>query len=196
MRSASDPGSVTPMATSPPSSRTGTTVATSGTTVDSPLGPLRLVARDGALVGVYFTDHHPAPVDLGADLDGETPGAEADLSVLREAARQIGEYLAGRRDGFDLPTAVTGTEFQRAVWAALAGIPRGSTRTYGDLAREVGRPSAVRAVGAAVGRNPLSIVVPCHRVIGAEGRITGYAGGVDRKRALLTLESAATTLTG
>ena len=111
-----------------------------------------------------------------------------DDELLREAARQISAYFAGCATGFDLPLDLQGTAFQREVWAALLGIAPGQTRSYGDIARSVGRPAAVRAVGAAVGKNPVSVVVPCHRVLGANGALTGYAGGVDRKLALLKLE--------
>ena len=111
--------------------------------------------------------------------------------VLREAAAQLVDYLAGRRAAFDLPLDLShGTAFQQEVWRALRGIPRGATTSYGALGTRVGRPAAMRAVGAAVGRNPISVIVPCHRVIGAGGALTGYAGGLDRKTALLTLEGA------
>jgi len=158
------------------------------TTVPSPLGPLTLVADDGALVGLYFDHHHPAPRPerLGRVLD---PSAGAD-PVLATAAAQLDEYFAGRRTTFDLPLRATGTPFQRDVWAAIAATGYGTTTTYAAIAVALGRPTAVRAVGAAVGRNPLSIVVPCHRVVGSAG-LTGYAGGLDRKRYLLRLEDPA-----
>ena len=142
----------------------------------TPLGSLQLVARDGLLERIAFPGTHTKR--LPAD---ESP-------LLRRAAKQLEEYFAGERRVFDLPLAATGTAFQEAVWAALAAIPFGETRSYGDLARDLGRPRAVRAVGAANGRNPLPIVVPCHRVIGADGSLIGYAGGMARKRSLLELE--------
>ncbi len=108
--------------------------------------------------------------------------------LLREAARQIDQYLAGERRAFSLPYALTGTPFQREVWEALASIPYGETITYAELARRLGRPKAVRAVGRACGQNPLSLILPCHRVMGARGRLTGYAGGVEIKERLLQLE--------
>ena len=139
--------------------------------MDSPIGPLTIVERDGGLAAIYMVEHAhaPAPESLGERVDDALP----------EATRQLGEFFAGER-----------TEFQRQVWAALAEIPYGETRTYGEIAVELARPSASRAVGAAVGRNPISIVVPCHRVVGSDGRITGYAGGVERKEYLLALEGA------
>lgn len=150
--------------------------------MDSPIGPLTIVERDGGLAAIYMVEHAhaPAPESLGERVDDALP----------EATRQLGEYFAGERTEFDLPLNAVGTEFQRKVWAALAEIPYGETRTYGEIAVELARPSASRAVGAAVGRNPISIVVPCHRVVGSDGRITGYAGGVERKEYLLALEGA------
>lgn len=150
--------------------------------MDSPIGPLTIVERDGGLAAIYMVGHAhaPAPESLGERVDDALP----------EATRQLGEFFAGERTEFDLPLNAVGTEFQRKVWAALAEIPYGETRTYGEIAVELARPSASRAVGAAVGRNPISIVVPCHRVVGSDGRITGYAGGVERKEYLLALEGA------
>lgn len=150
--------------------------------IASPLGPLLLVASAEALRGVYFAGHRPAP-RLPAELDRDDA-----QPILALAARELGEYLAGARCGFTVPLQPAGSAFQQAVWAALREIPYGETRSYRDLARRVGRPDAVRAVGAANGRNPLSIIVPCHRVIGAGGALTGYAGGIDNKRWLLALE--------
>jgi len=115
----------------------------------------------------------------------------ADDPLLRRAAAQLTEYFAGQRTQFDLPLDLHGTEFQRSVWTALLGIGRGKTASYGDIARQLEQPKAVRAVGAAVGRNPLSVIVPCHRVLGSGGALTGYAGGLHRKRALLRLEGVA-----
>lgn len=148
--------------------------------VDSPIGPLTLVADDDALAGLYMHEqrHLPAPGSFG----------ERDDSVLPEARGQLTGYFAGELTDFDLPLTTAGTEFQRQVWAALRAVPYGTTCTYADLARAIGRPTAVRAVGAANGRNPICIVVPCHRVVGSTGTLTGYAGGVERKAFLLDLE--------
>ena len=148
--------------------------------VDSPLGPLTLVARDGALAGLYMTDHRHQPPLTGA----------RDDSVLPEVREQLAAYFARELTQFDVPLAVTGTEFQRRVWDALTEIPYGETWSYAKLAAHVGNPRAVRAVGLANGRNPVSIVVPCHRVVGSDGSLTGYGGGVERKRHLLDLERA------
>ena len=152
------------------------------TTISSELGPITLVVDDdGALTGLYFEDHHPAPRP-----DRMGPHVEAD-AAFAPATAQIGEYLAGQRRAFDLPLRATGTAFQRSVWDAMAQVGYGQTATYGAIAAALGRPTAARAVGAAVGRNPLSVVVPCHRVVGGNG-LAGYAGGLDRKRRLLALE--------
>ena len=152
------------------------------TRCDSPVGTLLLTANDKALTGIHFSGGRRAQV-VGADWK-ERPGHP----VLRKAVRQLGEYFAGKRKTFDLPLAPEGTPFQRDVWKALRAIPYGKTQSYGDIARRIGRPKAVRAVGAANGANPISIVVPCHRVIGADGSLTGYGGGLPRKKKLLTLE--------
>lgn len=152
-------------------------------TADSPLGALRLYANEAALLAIYMTDHAGAPSPDARD--------GAAHRVLREAARQLGEYFAGTRTGFDLPLDPRGTDFQRRVWDSLRAIPFGETSSYSGLAAAIGRPKAVRAVGAANARNPLSIVVPCHRVIGADGSLTGYAGGTDRKAWLLRHERIA-----
>ena len=151
------------------------------TVVDSPLGPLTLRARDGVLSGLFMTGHRHGPASdaLGEPDDGGLP-------AVRE---QLAAYFAGELTTFDLPLDLRGTAFQQRVWTALRAIPYGETRTYGELAATLGAPSASRAVGLANGRNPISIVVPCHRVVGASGSLTGYAGGVDRKRALLDLET-------
>jgi len=148
----------------------------------SPLGALVLAASEHGLRGVYFAaqKHFKGTQDWG-----HAP----DHATLREAARQLDEYFARRRTRFDLPLDMDcGTEFQRAVWQELQAIPFGHSASYAALAQRIGKPRAVRAVGAANGRNPLSIVVPCHRVIGASGALTGYAGGLERKAYLLTLE--------
>lgn len=149
-------------------------------TVDSPIGELTVVAEDGALVGLYMTGHRPTP-------DPESFGERVD-DALPAATAQLAEYFAGERTAFDLPLAPRGTAFQQAVWAALRDIPYGETRSYGELAAALGRPGASRAVGLANGHNPISIVVPCHRVVGAGGKLTGYAGGMERKSWLLALE--------
>ncbi len=206
--------------------------------VDSPIGALRLLADDTALVSVYFSDSPFAffvlanavlgeserfPVELrcrvarpqlgGAsaappqtphrgvrkwakcesDHKGAPPTAAragAGHPVLARARAQLAEYFAGDRTAFDLPLRARGTAFQERVWTALAEIPYGETRSYATLARDIGRPAAMRATGAATGRNPLSIVVPCHRVVGSDGSLTGYAGGTARKEWLLRHERA------
>lgn len=156
---------------------------------DSPVGPLVVVVDDdGALAGLYYADGHtpaPRPAALGGCADPADPQVAAVTTAVTA-------YLEGRTDVLEVPlssAAVPGaTDLQRAVWAEVAAIPRGQTRTYGEVAAAIGRPTAVRAVGQAVGRNPHSLVVPCHRVVGSGGRITGYAGGVEVKRRLLELE--------
>lgn len=152
-------------------------------TVASPVGPLFLAASDAGLHAVEFARHRH-PVSRG---DHWREGAHA---VLDATEQQLAEYFAGTRRTFDLPLAARGTPFQGEVWAALTRIPYGATASYVDLARMIGRPGASRAVGAANGRNPLSIVVPCHRVIGAGGALTGFGGGLPTKQFLLTLEGA------
>ena len=152
-------------------------------TIATPLGPLLLARTARGLAGVWFEGqkHHPAPL---------TAPHRPDDELLRRAVDQLHAYFAGELDRFDLPLDLHGTTFQRAVWQALLAIPAGSTRSYGEIAKELGAASAVRAVGGAVGRNPVSVIVPCHRVVGTDGSLTGYAGGVDRKRALLAREHA------
>ena len=153
-------------------------------TVPSPLGALRLCAREGALVGVYFEGHRPPPRFAPDAL------ARVDEPVLVQARAELAEYLAGARTRFEVPIAIEhGTPFERAVWSALTTIPHGERISYAELARRIDRPRAVRAVGAANGRNPLSIVLPCHRVVGAGGALTGYAGGLERKAWLLDHEA-------
>ncbi|HWI11181.1 MAG TPA: methylated-DNA--[protein]-cysteine S-methyltransferase [Burkholderiaceae bacterium] len=156
---------------------------TAQTTIATPLGPLLLARTARGLAGAWFEGqkHHPGP--LGAV-------RRPDDALLRAAADQLHAYFTGARDAFELPLDLHGTAFQRAVWQALLAIPGGRTRSYGEIAGALGAASAVRAVGGAVGRNPLSVVVPCHRVVGSDGSMTGYAGGVERKRALLALERA------
>lgn len=155
------------------------------TVIPSPLGPLRLVASPTALTGVYFAQHRRAPAPR-ADAD---PDAATKHPVLARAATELAEYFSGARDRFTVPLAPEGTEFQRAVWSALRELSFGERVSYAELGRRLGRPSASRAVGAANARNPLSIVVPCHRVVGASGALTGYAGGVDAKAWLLAHEA-------
>jgi methylated-DNA-[protein]-cysteine S-methyltransferase len=150
------------------------------TTLPSPIGELLLISDGAALTGIYMPPHKGAP-EVAADWT-------RDPAPLRAAVEQLEEYFAGERTAFDLPLAPRGTAFQLRVWAALGEIPYGRTESYGRLAARVGNPRAVRAVGLANGRNPLSIVVPCHRVIGANGSLTGYGGGLDRKTQLLALE--------
>ncbi|AOW12390.1 cysteine methyltransferase [Hydrogenophaga crassostreae] len=157
-------------------------------TWDSPLGPINLCATPQGLAGLWFHDQRHRPDGKWFQhwaIDNQQP-------VLLETQRQLRAFFDGALKRFDLPLdLMAGTLFQRDVWAALQGIPGGDTRSYGEVAHQVGRAAAVRAVGAAVGRNPISIVVPCHRVVGANGALTGYAGGLDRKTALLQLEGAA-----
>ena len=151
--------------------------------VESPVGPLTVVAEDGALAGLYMDGqrHLPDHGAFGARDDGVLPGLQEQLSA----------YFAGELRAFDVPLASRGTAFQESVWAALRDVPYGTTCSYADLARAVGRPTAVRAVGAANGRNPVCVVVPCHRVISTGGGLTGYAGGLERKQLLLELERRA-----
>lgn len=152
---------------------------------DTSLGTYVLAADPGGLVGVWRQDQKKFPT--AARLGAAAPG---DHALLDDAEQQLRDYLAGRREDFDLPLAPEGTAFQRAVWDHLATLPRGRTTTYGAIASALGRPRAAQAVGAAVGSNPLSIIVPCHRVVGGSGALTGYAGGMETKRSLLVLEGA------
>jgi methylated-DNA-[protein]-cysteine S-methyltransferase len=150
------------------------------TTVDSPIGPLTLMARDGNLTHLVMEDQaHATDPPLDSRRDDE---AFADVIV------QLDEYFAGTRTAFDIPMTLEGTDFQRRVWAELCAIPYGETISYGELARRVGNPKASRAVGLANGRNPVAVIVPCHRVIAADGSLGGYGGGLDRKVHLLGLE--------
>lgn len=158
------------------------------TRYDSPLGPMLLAAGPRGLAGVWFDGQRHLPDAALRSRWTLQPGHP----VLREAVLQLQGYFAGRRSAFDLPLDLHhGTPFQQAVWQALCAIAPGATTSYASLGVHIGRPAAARAVGAAVGRNPLSIVVPCHRVVGTGGALTGYAGGLERKRALLALEQAA-----
>ena len=153
---------------------------------DSPLGAMIVAATARGLAGVWFEGQRHLPDTRGWPLQPQHP-------VLRQAIAQLGEYFAGERKHFDLTLDLQGgTAFQQSVWQALLAIPSGGTTSYGTLSQRIGKPAAVRAVGGAVGRNPMSIVVPCHRVLGADGSLTGYAGGLERKSALLQLEGIAT----
>jgi methylated-DNA-[protein]-cysteine S-methyltransferase len=172
--------------------------------VETPIGTIRVDVEDGAVVAIHLPPHEGAPKAHGLQTPAPTkaPGspkaarpepvegraAEDADPVVAEACRQLAEYFEGKRTAFDLPLRPAGTPFQQAVWVALRAIPAGETRSYADIARAVGRPSAVRAVGAANGANPIAIVVPCHRVIGSSGALTGYAGGLPTKKYLLAFE--------
>ncbi|MFD6054074.1 methylated-DNA--[protein]-cysteine S-methyltransferase [Agromyces sp. NPDC060279] len=155
-------------------------------TLPTALGELLVVADAGGIAGLYFPAHWhpPAAGSLGAGVD-----ALAD-PLLTELARQLDDYLAGRRRDFDVPMEPAGDAFEHRVWAMLREIPFGATTTYGELALRLGDRNLARMVGRAVGHNPISILVPCHRVVGADGSLTGYAGGLERKRTLLELEGA------
>jgi methylated-DNA-[protein]-cysteine S-methyltransferase len=152
--------------------------------VDTALGPMTLAATTRGLAGAWFDAqaHHPGELDV--PLQPSHPW-------LRQAARELGEYFAAQRRLFDVPLDPQGTAFQQRVWLALQHIACGASSTYGGIARQLGTPNAARAVGAAVGRNPVSVIVPCHRVLGRDGSLTGYAGGLPRKQALLALEGVA-----
>jgi methylated-DNA-[protein]-cysteine S-methyltransferase len=153
------------------------------TVIDSPVGDLTLVAVDGRLAGLYMERqrHRPAQETFG----------EPDSAPFGAVAEQLRAYFDGRLTEFDVPLAPRGTPFQRTVWDALRAIPYGETITYGELAERISRPTAARAVGLANGRNPIGIIVPCHRVVGSTGDLTGYGGGIERKRQLLSLETTA-----
>ena len=151
----------------------------------SPVGQLTLVARDGKLTAILWEKERPNRVRLGALQEAN------NSPVLEETERQLKEYFAGTRNRFELELDFAGTDFQKKVWQALLTIPFGETRSYSQIAAQIGNPKAVRAVGAANGRNPISIVAPCHRVIGASGGLTGFAGGLEAKQYLLELEEHA-----
>ncbi len=150
----------------------------------TPIGTLLATACGGALTGLYFDGERHAPAISAGWIE------DADAAPFGECLRQLREYLQGARRAFDLPLAPDGTEFQRRVWIEIARIPYGKTLTYAELARRAGAPGSARAAGAATGRNPVSIVVPCHRVVGSDRSLTGYAGGIARKRKLLDIEGA------
>lgn len=153
-------------------------------TIQSPVGKLRLIATDRGLAAILWENDRPNRVRLGSLEEN------ARHPLLLETERQLKDYFAGKRQTFSLPFDFAGTDFQKQVWKALLSIPFGKTPSYGEIARRIGRPRAARAVGAAIGKNPVSIIVPCHRVIGASGKLTGFAGGLDTKAQLLELESA------
>jgi methylated-DNA-[protein]-cysteine S-methyltransferase len=160
--------------------------------VSTPLGELTLVASDDSVTGLYFPHHWYLPPE-----DSIGPGVDAHSDELLERAwTQLLEYLSSDRTSFDLPIATNGNPFQERVWAMLNEIPFGETTTYGDLAERLGDKSLAQLVGQAVGHNPISIIVPCHRVIGRNGKLTGYAGGLERKRSLLELEEPALVKAG
>jgi methylated-DNA-[protein]-cysteine S-methyltransferase len=149
--------------------------------MDSPVGKLTLAGKDGRLMHLRMVDQTYEP---------SRDGWEPDDAAFPEAVEQLEAYFAGERTEFDLPLDLVGTAFQRRVWEALLTIPYGETRSYGEIALQIGSPCAFRAVGLANGHNPIGIIVPCHRVIGSNGSLTGYGGGLDRKRALLELEKS------
>ncbi|WP_136709662.1 methylated-DNA--[protein]-cysteine S-methyltransferase [Agromyces sp. H66] len=153
-------------------------------TLPTSLGGLLAVGEGPALVGLYFPGHWYPPSDVGVEVDARTD------PLFALAAAQLGEYLDGRRTGFDVPVATSGDPFQERVWRMLRDLRHGETTTYGALAERLGDRGLARRVGQAVGRNPVSILIPCHRVVGASGSLTGYAGGLERKRFLLELEGA------
>jgi len=150
--------------------------------LESPIGTLLIAGDEGTIQRIEFPEK-------GKARRAEAGWVESGRGPVAEAMRQLREYFAGRRSEFDLPLAPLGTEFQRAVWGRLREIPYGSTISYGELARRMGNPKASRAVGAANGSNPIPIVIPCHRVIGANGKLTGFGGGLPTKEALLALEA-------
>ncbi len=155
--------------------------------LDTPIGQLTLVASEAGLNMILFESEDPPEIDAAID--------ESD-PILSSAARQLSEYFAGERREFDLPLDLEGTEFQKDAWLALADVPYGETTSYGEQAQAIGRPGAFRAVGAANGRNPVPIVLPCHRIVGADGSLTGFAGGLDVKARLLALEQSQQSLPG
>ncbi|MCG5214738.1 methylated-DNA--[protein]-cysteine S-methyltransferase [Streptosporangium sp. KLBMP 9127] len=156
------------------------------TVVDSPVGPLTLVADNGTLTGLYMhRQRHRPPQEIFG---------EPDAAPFTEVASQLRDYFEGRRAVFDLPMVFAGTPFQHTVWTALLEIPYGETVTYGQLADRIGKPTAARAVGLANGKNPIGIIVPCHRVVGSTGNLTGYGGGLATKHYLLAFEQGSTLL--
>ena len=152
-------------------------------TLDGPWGGMLIAASDRGISGIYFNrqKYHPKR--------GKEWQHAPDNAHLKRARKQLGEYFAGKRRDFDLTLDPAGSPFQKRVWKAIASVPYGETISYGELARRAGFPEGARAAGAATGRNPIGIVVPCHRIVGSNGKLTGYAGGLDKKRALLALEA-------
>jgi methylated-DNA-[protein]-cysteine S-methyltransferase len=155
--------------------------------IDSVVGPLTVVAHEGAIVGLYMDLQRHCPAD---DILGELDLRACRAEPFKTAADQLGAYFAGTLTRFTLPLAPRGSVFQQRVWAGLQDIPYGDTESYGELAERIGSPGAARAVGLANGKNPIGIIIPCHRVVGSDGSLTGYGGGIDRKRQLLDLERA------
>lgn len=151
-------------------------------TISSPVGTLKLIASERGLAGVLWIHERPHPLELAAKIEA------SDHPLLLQTEQQLQEYFTGQRDTFPIPIDVQGTEFQLAVWRALPTIPYGETRSYGDIAKLIGDPDSVRAVGKAVNKNPVSIILPCHRVIGASGKLVGFGGGLENKSFLLRLE--------
>ena len=162
----------------------------------SPVGELVLTASDAGLTGIYFptSRHGPPRVESKDWVEDDRRGAAGD--ILARASQQLQEYFAGLRTAFDVPLAASGTTFEQRVWELLRAIPYGTTTSYGALARRLGDPRATRAVGTANGKNPIPIIVPCHRVVGVHGELTGFGGGIDRKRWLLEHEGALLRLGG
>lgn len=179
-----------PHTSRPPANPAGSSATVRWCPLQGPLGRMILAATDTGLCGVWFEGQ--------AHFDGVQPHwvLQPDDPVLVEAGTQIRSWFSGERQGFDLPLAPVGTPFQQEVWSALQRIAHGRTLSYGELALSLGKPGAARAVGAATGRNPCSLVIPCHRLVGGHGALTGYAGGLDRKRALLAFEQGADWPTG
>lgn len=157
------------------------------TVIDSVVGTLTLVAEEGVIVGLYMDLQRHRPDD---DALGEPDPRGREVEPFKAAADQLDAYFAGELTRFDVPLAPRGSEFQQRVWAALQEIPYGRTESYGELAERIGSPGGARAVGLANGKNPIGIIIPCHRVVGADGSLTGYGGGLDRKKQLLDLELA------
>ena len=162
-------------------------MAATHTVLATSLGELTVIRADGALTGLYFPRHWPRP-------DRSAFGSRAGEEEFADVAAQLAQYLAGTRTAFGLPVTANGPDFDRRVWELIRAVPYGHTTTYGGLARRLGPGTSPRDVGAAVGRNPLCIVIPCHRVVGAAGQLTGYAGGLPRKRALLDIEAGISPL--
>jgi len=164
------------------------TINLTSSVMDSPVGELTIVASNAGLRAVLW------PRERDGRVTFEEPVESGEHPVIARTVQQLNEYLQGERQTFDLPLDLVGTDFQKDVWAGLAKIPFGETQSYGELADSLNKPGAARAVGAATGRNPISIVVPCHRLVGASGKLTGFAGGIDSKQWLLTHESGEASL--